>query len=93
MDPIGTMVNQRYTLQAELGRGGMATVYRAHDELLGRTLAIKLLAPDFVKREAVLRRFMTEAQVMVRLHHSNVVTDFFDNSQIMGYNKKTQLKF
>ena len=74
MDPIGTKVNQRYTLQAELGRGGMATVYRAHDELLGRTLAIKLLAPDFVKREAVLRRFMTEAQVMVRLHHSNVVT-------------------
>ena len=81
MDLFGTKVNQRYTLQAELGRGGMATVYRAHDDLLGRTLAVKLLAPDFMKSATVLRRFMAEAQVMVRLHHTNVVTVLdFDHS-------------
>ena len=72
MNLVGTTVNQRYRLRAVLGSGGMATVYRAEDSLLSRTVALKLLAPNLATKANILRRFLSEAHVMLRLHHPNV---------------------
>ena len=43
MTPLGTMIGGRYRLDAEIGRGGMSTVYRAFDTVLERPVAIKLM--------------------------------------------------
>ena len=83
MDLIGQTVNERYRIEAVLGSGGMATVYRAHDLLLSQTVALKLLTPSRVEQPDVLRRFRAEAHAMMRLHHPNVVAvlDFDDGHQ------------
>jgi eukaryotic-like serine/threonine-protein kinase len=57
----------------ELGRGGMATVYRAHDEVLDRQVAIKVLHPHLATDEAFLDRFRREARAAAALSHPNVV--------------------
>ncbi|MEC8194163.1 MAG: protein kinase, partial [Myxococcota bacterium] len=66
-------MNERYRLDGVLGTGGMATVYRATDLLFSRTVALKLLAPEHLKKGNVLSRFQAEAHAMMRLHHPNVV--------------------
>jgi len=70
---IGTLLNGRYRLEAELGEGGMGRVYRAHDNLLDRNVAVKVLlqaALDSEKRARLLR----EAQAAARLNHPNVAS-------------------
>lgn len=65
--------SDRYVLGPLLGRGGMADVYRAHDQTLGRDVAVKVLrdrAPDPTDRA----RFVAEAQTLARLNHPNLVT-------------------
>lgn len=68
---IGTTLNQRFSLEKELGRGGMGAVYRATDLLLQRAVAIKVLtdggATDLGKQ------IRLEAQILARLVHDNVV--------------------
>ncbi len=61
-----------YTVESLLGRGGMGTVLLAHDETLGRKVALKLLNAS--GDEAARARLEREAQVMARLNHPNVVT-------------------
>jgi eukaryotic-like serine/threonine-protein kinase len=57
----------------EVGRGGMAAVYRAHDEVLDRTVAIKLLHAHLASDPAFLDRFRREARAAAALNHPNVV--------------------
>jgi len=68
---IGATLNQRFTLDAELGRGGMGAVYRATDQILGRSVAIKVLKEHGT--EEVGKRIRLEAQILARLLHENVV--------------------
>ena len=68
---IGTTLNQRFTLDKELGRGGMGAVYRATDTILQRTVAIKVLRER--TDDQVGRKLRLEAQILARLVHDNVV--------------------
>ena len=68
---IGETLNQRFTLESELGRGGMGAVYRATDQILGRNVAIKVLKEH--GGEEVGRKIRLEAQILARLLHENVV--------------------
>ncbi len=68
---IGTTLNQRFTLDKELGRGGMGAVYRATDQVLQRTVAIKILKDH--TGDEVGRKIRMEAQILARLLHENVV--------------------
>jgi len=68
---IGTTLNQRFTLDKELGRGGMGAVYRATDQVLQRTVAIKILKER--TGDEVGRKVRLEAQILARLLHENIV--------------------
>lgn len=63
----------RYELQAVLGRGGMAAVYRAHDPALRRDVAVKILYPHYSGDESLVERFKQEAILAARLDHPNIV--------------------
>jgi serine/threonine-protein kinase len=67
----------RYRISAELGRGGMATVYRAFDPQLARDVAIKVMHGAFAGRGDIERRFQREAQAVAALKHESIV-DVFD---------------
>ncbi|MGH7614691.1 MAG: protein kinase domain-containing protein [Gemmatimonadales bacterium] len=66
-------VGGSYTLQGEIGRGGMGVVFQARDERLKRQVAIKVLPPDLAFREEVRLRFLREAETAARLTHPNIV--------------------
>src|SRR5581483_2759739 len=63
-------------LQEELGRGGMGTVFKARHLKLGRTVAVKFLAPEMAQSEEVRARFEREAKAMALLSHPNIVQVF-----------------
>ena len=67
----------RYRITAELGRGGMATVYRASDPQLGREVAIKVIHGTFAGRGDIEKRFRREAQAVAAIKHDSIV-DIFD---------------
>src|SRR5687768_5513369 len=69
----GGLIKCRYRLEQELGKGGMATVWRAHDLRLERPVAMKFLMPPMAEDPEFLVRFFTEAQQVARLSHPNVV--------------------
>ena len=73
---MNRVMGDRYEIQERLGHGGMATVYRAHDEKLDREVAIKLLADNLAGDEDVRRRFSREARLAAKLEHPNVVQVF-----------------
>ncbi len=64
----------RYIIQDQLGRGGMATVYRADDTRLRRTVALKILAPQLSTDPEFVRRFEREAILVANLRHPAIVT-------------------
>jgi len=66
----------RYRIDVQVGRGGMAHVYRATDTVLGRTVAVKVLNPDYASDPAFVERFRREARAAARLNHPNVVAVF-----------------
>ncbi len=68
---VGARLNERFTLDAELGQGGMGTVYRATDQLLGRNVAIKFLKDARSEEEA--KKLRLEAQILARLVHDRIV--------------------
>jgi tetratricopeptide (TPR) repeat protein/predicted Ser/Thr protein kinase len=79
---IHSILNERYRLEAEIGRGGMGVVYRARDTLLDRSVAVKLLATDTLGTEG-RTRLLHEAQAAGRLNHSNIIT-IYDAGEFNG---------
>ncbi len=69
-----TVLNQRYELQRRVGRGGMADVFLARDQLLDRPVALKVLFPEFAQDPAFVERFRREAQAAANLNHPNIVS-------------------
>ncbi|HKS06595.1 MAG TPA: protein kinase [Gemmatimonadaceae bacterium] len=65
-----------YEVLAELGRGGMATVYLAHDIALGRKVAIKVMSPHLLEGEGMVDRFKLEARTAAQLSHPHVIPIF-----------------
>jgi eukaryotic-like serine/threonine-protein kinase len=63
-----------YRVLEPLGSGGMGTVYRALDEMLERTVALKVLRPELARQEHLLARFRQEARTLARLLHPNITT-------------------
>ena len=59
---IGKRINGRYKVLEMVGGGGMANVYLAHDMILDRDVAVKVLRLDFANDEELIRRFRREAQ-------------------------------
>jgi serine/threonine-protein kinase len=66
----------RYRLTEQIGVGGMASVFRAHDEMLARDVAIKFLAPHLLTESDASARFLREARAVARLTHPHIVTLF-----------------
>src|SRR5687768_14799559 len=73
IDPrVGTRLAARYHVEARIERGGMATVYRARDEILGRDVAVKVMHASLADDPAFAERFRWEAQNAARLSHPNI---------------------
>ncbi|WP_110516046.1 protein kinase domain-containing protein [Herpetosiphon llansteffanensis] len=70
-----TLAN-RYQLLATLGQGGMATVYRAHDLLLKRDVALKVLRPEYANNPTLSQQFSAEAQTAAQLSHAHIARIF-----------------
>ncbi len=63
-----------FLVERNLGVGGMAEVYKAHDQKLGRDVALKILPPDVARDETLFARFKSEVKQIARLTHPNIVT-------------------
>ncbi|MEE9228543.1 MAG: protein kinase, partial [Acidimicrobiia bacterium] len=75
-----TVLADRYRLIKHLARGGMADVYVATDELLGRKVAVKMLHANYATDAAFIQRFRREAQAAANLTHPNIVS-IYDTGQ------------
>src|SRR5271165_6451372 len=78
MEPTKTprVLSGRYELSHLVARGGMAEVYRAHDQLLDRPVALKVLFPELSVDRSFVERFRREAQAAANLSHPNIVPVF-----------------
>jgi serine/threonine protein kinase len=71
---VGETIAGRYTLEELVGSGGMSSVYRAHDRLLERDVALKILHSSYREDEETIERFRREARSVAQLSHPNIVT-------------------
>jgi serine/threonine protein kinase len=71
---IGTVLNDRYRVLVEVGRGGMSIVYKGVHEMMDRTVAIKMLQSQHVTDQLSIKRFQQEAQAASHLQHPNIIT-------------------
>jgi len=71
--PVGSLLSHRYRLDAQVGTGGMSTVYRAFDTVLERQVAIKLMHREIAGDSDQLERFRREARAVAQLNHPHVV--------------------
>lgn len=74
MNLEGSVIGNRYKIQEKIGNGGMATVYKALDQILNRYVAVKVLREEFTTDEEFIKRFNAEAQSAARLIHPNIVS-------------------
>src|SRR5437870_9737531 len=72
-DRLSHALGNSYTLEGEIGRGGMGVVYNARDERLKRRVAVKVLPPELAFREEIRTRFLREAETAARLSHPHIV--------------------
>ncbi len=70
---VGKRLDGRYEIREIIGIGGMAVVYKAHDIIEDRTVAIKILKEEFTSNEEFLRRFKNESKAIAMLSHPNIV--------------------
>ncbi len=70
---VGTSLGGRYRLDAQIGHGGMSTVYRAFDTVLERQVAVKLMHRDIAHNPDQLERFRREARAVAQLNHPHIV--------------------
>jgi beta-lactam-binding protein with PASTA domain len=80
---IGQLFDNRYRIERRIGTGGMADVFLARDETLGRRVAIKILAERYAQDDAFLERFRREATAAAGLSHPNIVS-VYDRGQAAG---------
>jgi eukaryotic-like serine/threonine-protein kinase len=71
---VGEKIANRYELEELVGHGGMSSVYRAHDGLLERYVALKVLHDQYSEDEEFVERFKREARSVAQLQHPNIVT-------------------
>jgi tRNA A-37 threonylcarbamoyl transferase component Bud32 len=71
---VGETIAERYELEEVVGHGGMSTVYKAHDSLLERNVALKVLHQQYNEDEDFVERFKREARSVAQLQHPNIVT-------------------
>ncbi len=71
---VGEVVDERYELEERIGVGGMSNVFRAHDTLLERHVALKILHEQYTEDEEYVERFRREARAAAQLSHPNIVT-------------------
>jgi tRNA A-37 threonylcarbamoyl transferase component Bud32 len=71
---VGETIAGRYGLEEVVGHGGMSTVYKAHDTLLERNVALKILHQQYNEDEDFVERFKREARSVAQLQHPNIVT-------------------
>ncbi|MEM6701260.1 MAG: protein kinase [Acidobacteriota bacterium] len=69
----GKILKERYELQEQIGQGGMSVVFRAHDRLTGRVVAVKAVSQSQVLDPTAEERLLREAQLCQRIQHENVV--------------------
>jgi serine/threonine protein kinase/tetratricopeptide (TPR) repeat protein len=80
---VGTILADRYEIISLLGQGGMGAVYKARDNELERTVALKLIRPDLASNPEILRRFKQELILARDVTHRNVIR-IFDLGQANG---------
>ena len=87
MAEIGTVLGDRYRLVELLGQGGMARIYRAHDNQLDRAVAVKVLRPEYGRDPDFGSRFRHEAQAAASLNHPNIVSvyDYGTDAETGGH--------
>ena len=76
---------KRYEIREELGMGGMATVFHAHDPMFEREVALKILKPELLADPHIRDRFERETKIVAKLEHSAIVPVYdvgFDNEQL-----------
>src|SRR5918912_1809233 len=71
---VGELIAGRYELEELIGTGGMSSVFRAHDRLLERKVALKILHEHHTRDEDYVERFRREARLAAQLSHPNIVT-------------------
>lgn len=84
-EPAEQVIASRYHITELLGRGAMGSVFRAHDAVLDREIALKQLATHLLSEKSFVERFRTEAKALAKLCHANIVQiyDYIeDNGQI-----------
>ncbi len=74
---VGLRLDDRYRLIKQVGSGGMSVVFDAHDEILQRQVAVKMLAPSLAADPALPRRLLLEARAVAALRHPNI-TSIYD---------------
>jgi len=82
LDRLSTALNSRYKIERELGQGGMAKVFLAHDLKYDREVAVKVLRPD-IAAEVGVDRFLHEIQIAARLHHPHILP-LYDSDRADG---------
>jgi len=80
-----TVFGGRYELHRRLARGGMADVFVARDQLLGRPVAVKVLFPEFATDPKFVERFRREAQAAASLNHPNIVSIYDWGAELGTY--------
>jgi serine/threonine protein kinase len=83
----GTVLNGRYEIKEAISGGAMGRIYKAHHQLMNRTIAIKTMLPQMVGSGGALQRFKQEAQSLSSLSHPNILTvfDFFIGDDGLPY--------